>query len=334
MRSGMIGLALFWMIGGWAMAGSDSGWADALFRERAHDFGAVPRGATVRHGFTLTNSLNEPLTIVNLRPSCGCTSGRASVSTVPPGGKAVIEAALDTTNFVNKKNTTLFVSLVSASGKQGEIGLGLSVQILSDVVLNPGTIDFGSVPRGKEVTRTLTIDHMASTAWKAEKMVSSSKAIDAWLDETLRDPRGVQYRLTVRLKPDVPAGLIRDEIRIHTNDPEGRVVPVLVTGQVLGDLSATPTILALGRVPNNGQAHGRYLVKGSRPFQVVAIEGQGNGFSIDEVEGGSKPVHVLNVSYKTGPNTTLGDVRQVFRIVTDLAGEAPLELAATLRVDP
>lgn len=334
MLAWVIGLGLIAACGGTATPEPDSGWPELLFHERTHDFGAVPRGATVRHAFTLINRLNEPLTIVNLRASCGCTSGRASVSTIPPGGRALIEAAMDTTNFVNKKNTTLFVSLVSASGKQEEIGLGISVQILSDVVLNPGTIDFGTISRGQEVTRTLTVDHMASIAWKAEKMVSSSKVIDAWLDETLRDPRGVQYRLTVRLKPDVPAGLIRDEIRILTNDPESRVIPVLVTGQVLGGLSATPPILAMGRIPNNGQARGRYLVKGSKPFQIASIEGQGNGFSIEEVEAGSKPIHVLNVTYQTGPNTTLGDVRHVFRILTDLPGEAPLELVATLRVDP
>ncbi|MFO0956984.1 MAG: DUF1573 domain-containing protein [Isosphaeraceae bacterium] len=188
----VVGLGLLLAGGVGAMPVSDTGWAEALFRERSHDFGPVPRGATVRHPFILTNRLNEALTIVNLRASCGCTSGRASVSTIPPGGKAIIEAAIDTTNFINKKNTTLFVSLVSASGKQEEIGLGISAQILSDVVLNPGTIDFGTVARGQEVTKTLTIDHMASIGWKAEKMVSASKAIDAWLDETLRDPRGVQ----------------------------------------------------------------------------------------------------------------------------------------------
>ena len=62
-----------------------AGWADSLFSERAFDFGPVPRGAKVKHDFVLTNRLAEPITILNLRPSCGCTSGKASTSTVNPG---------------------------------------------------------------------------------------------------------------------------------------------------------------------------------------------------------------------------------------------------------
>ena len=77
-----------------------AGWADSLFSERAHDFGPVPRGAKVKHDFVLTNRLAEPITILNLRPSCGCTSGKASTSTVNPGASAVIEARMDTRNFL------------------------------------------------------------------------------------------------------------------------------------------------------------------------------------------------------------------------------------------
>jgi hypothetical protein len=312
----------------------EKSWAEPLFGERSHDFGPVPRGATVRHAFYLTNRLAEPVSIINLRASCGCTTGRANVSTVPPGGQAVIEAAMDTTNYVGRKATTLFVILVTPSGKQEEVGLAVSSTILSDIVLNPGTIDFGTVARGQEVTRTLTIDRLGAPAWRVEKMVSASKVIDAWLDETGRDSRNVQYRLTVKLKPETSAGLIRDEVRVLTNDSESPAVPILVTGQVLGELAVSPAILPLGRIANNGQAQGRYLIKGDRPFQIVALEGQGNGFSLDEFEPGAKNVHLINLTYKTGPNTTLGDLRQVFRVVTDLPGEAPLEIVAALRVDP
>ena len=41
-------------------------------------------GVKVKHDFLLVNRLSEPITIVNLRPSCGCTSGRAHSSTVAP----------------------------------------------------------------------------------------------------------------------------------------------------------------------------------------------------------------------------------------------------------
>ena len=56
---------------------------------------------------------------------------------------------MDTRNFVGPKATTLYVSLVTAGGQEAEARLGISATILSDIVLNPGTIDFGAVARGQ-----------------------------------------------------------------------------------------------------------------------------------------------------------------------------------------
>ena len=209
-------------------------WADALFHEHGHDFGAVPRGAIVRHPFVLTNRYAEPLNIVDVRASCGCTSGRASASIVPPGGQAVIEAQMDTRNFVGKKATTLTVTLLTASGQQAEARLAVQSNILSDIVLNPGNLDFGAVNRGQTPQQVLTIDRYGQTGWRAERMVATSRlsqVIDAQL-LPVASQQGQSYRLSVSLRPDAPAGLIREEIRILTNDPESPVIPVLVNAEI------------------------------------------------------------------------------------------------------
>src|SRR3954468_20274620 len=65
-------------------------WAEGLFAEKSHDFGPVPRGGKFRHDFVLTNRLAEPLTILDIRASCGCTTGRASASQLMPGQSAAV----------------------------------------------------------------------------------------------------------------------------------------------------------------------------------------------------------------------------------------------------
>src|SRR5262249_53337798 len=160
------------------------------------------------HDFLLTNKLAEPVTILNLRPSCGCTSGRASASMVAPGQTAVIEAQMDTRNFVGLKSTVLYVTLVTASEQEVEVGLGVTSTILSDIVLNPGSIDFGTVLRGQSPTQVLTIDRINAEGWRFEKMVSGTKVLSAQLMETSRSGGAVSYSLSVSLKPDAPAGLV------------------------------------------------------------------------------------------------------------------------------
>ncbi|MBV8382862.1 MAG: DUF1573 domain-containing protein [Planctomycetaceae bacterium] len=313
---------------------SAAGWADALFSERVHDFGPVARGAKVRHDFLLVNRLPEPISIVDIRASCGCTSGRASASTVPPGQAAKVEAEMDTRNFVGPKATALFVTLMTASGREAEVHLGVSATILSDVVLNPGTIDFGAVARGQAPTQTLTIDRVGMPDWRAERMVSTSRALNATLVETARKGSSVSYLLTVALKPEAPAGPIRDEIRILTNDPETASIPVQVSALVRGELSASPSVLSLGRVASAGGVQGRFLVRGIRPFTITQVEGAGDGFKLAPDDNSPKPVHLLSLTYRPEEGTPRGDLRRLFRVHTDLPAEPPVEVSVSLHVDP
>jgi hypothetical protein len=320
---------------GVAATGAEAaGWADSLFAEKAHDFGPVPRGGKVRHEFVLTNRLNEALTITDVRASCGCTSGRAKSNTVAPGQSAVIEAEMDTRNFVGPKATTLFVTLVSASGRQAEARLGVSSTILSDIVMNPGTIDFGTLSRGQTPNQVLTIDRIGAPNWRVERMVSSSRVLNATLTETARKGSSVSYTLNVSLKPETPPGVVRDEIRLLSNDPETRTIPILVTALVRGELTAKPSLLALGNVTSAGETQGRFLVMGSKPFTIRSIEGTGDGFRVGPIDAQPRPVHVITFTYRPEEGTSRGDIRHVFRVLTDLPGETPLEVTATLHVEP
>ena len=288
----------------------------------------------VRHPFVLTNRLNVPVSIVNLRVSCGCTSGTSSASLVQPGQTAVVEAQMDTRNFVGRKSTTLFVSVV-AGNQQAEVGLGVSSLILSDVVLNPGAVDFGLVSRGQTPQQVLTIDRVGRPDWRIVKMISASKALTASLAETRRGNGEVGYQLTVGLRPDAPSGFLRDEIRLMTNDSETASIPVLVNGQVRGDLAASPSLLTLGNVvPGAAATQGKFIVRSSKPFSIARIDGQGDGFTLQATDSTKKPLHIVALSYDPKAGITRGDLHKTFRIVTDLPGEAPLDVAATLHIEP
>jgi hypothetical protein len=241
---------------------------------------------------------------------------------------------MDTRNFVGPKSTVLYVSLITASGREGEIGLGVISHILSDVVLNPGAISFGTVTRGQSPTQVLTIDRINAPGWKFTRMVSACRAINAQLTETARTAASASYALTVNIKPDAPAGLLRDEIRLISNDPEARTIPVMVTAVVRGDLTAAPSVLSLGQIHSAAGAQGRFVVRASRPFMIQSIEGESDGFSTSLPEAAPQPMHVVTVAYKPEAGTTRGDIRHSFRVHTDLPGEPPLELTATLHVDP
>lgn len=333
--------AMGWRNIGWVLLGTLligtaerpawAGWGEGLFAESGHNFGPVPRGAKVRYNFILTNRLGEPVTIVDVRASCGCTTGKASASTVPVGGSAVIEAEMDTRNFVGVKRTQLILTLMTAQGQETEVRLAVESNILSDIVLNPGTIDFGTVSRGKNPSATLTIERVGAPDWRALRMVSPSKALTATLQEVSRGGGMVRYQLSVALRPDAPAGSLRDEIQVVTNDRESPTIPIQVTAQIQGDLTATPAVLALGEATSAEGVKGRYLIRGAKPFAITRIDGSGDGFLLSTDNLDRKPIHILTLNYKLEQGTSQGDLRRTFRVTTDQAGEPPLELTATLR---
>ncbi|WP_165073937.1 DUF1573 domain-containing protein [Paludisphaera rhizosphaerae] len=333
MIAALTGCLAVWLVGPATVHAAN--WADSLFVERSHHFGPVPRGAKVKHEFTLINRMGEPVTILNLRPSCGCTSGQASASVVNPGQSATVEAQMDTRNFLGEKSTILFVTLVTASGREAEVRLHVTSHILADIVLNPGSVDFGTVVKGQSATQSITIDRINGANWRFERMVSASRAITAQLVETKREPSGaVQYRLDVGIKPDAPAGPLRDEIQLLSNDRETRSIPVMVTGWVRGDLTASPSLLAMGEATSAEAKQGKFIIRSSQPFAITAVDGAGDGFSVAPLDGQRKTMHILTVAYKPEDGTTRGDLRRIFRVSTDVPGEPPLDLTATIHAAP
>lgn len=66
------------------------------FREEAFNFGEVVENAgPVTHQFEFTNLSSRPVKILNVKPSCGCTTPDWSKDPIPPGKTGFIQARFD-----------------------------------------------------------------------------------------------------------------------------------------------------------------------------------------------------------------------------------------------
>lgn len=66
------------------------------FDEETHDFGVIKRGPAAPHTFEFTNVGTEPIIVMNVTPSCGCTNVDWSKHPVLPGQKGFIKLSLKT----------------------------------------------------------------------------------------------------------------------------------------------------------------------------------------------------------------------------------------------
>jgi hypothetical protein len=61
-----------------------------------HDFGVIPRGPIANHEFEFTNVGNQPIIVMDVTPSCGCTGVDWIKTPVLPGQKGWIKLGLKT----------------------------------------------------------------------------------------------------------------------------------------------------------------------------------------------------------------------------------------------
>lgn len=66
------------------------------FDEETHDFGVVKRGPVAMHTFKFKNVGTEPIIVMNVTPSCGCTNVEWNKNPVLPGEEGFIQLGLKT----------------------------------------------------------------------------------------------------------------------------------------------------------------------------------------------------------------------------------------------
>lgn len=76
-----------------------------------HDFGTIPHNKFIRHTFKFRNISDQPITIDNVRTSCGCTAPDWAQTPIEPDSVGVINIRYDARNKGEfRKKITVFFS--------------------------------------------------------------------------------------------------------------------------------------------------------------------------------------------------------------------------------
>jgi len=303
-------------------------WAREMFDHTSHDFGTVARGAKVQHTFTVENIYEEDVHVARIKSSCGCTVPKLSQRLLKTWDKAEIVAEVDTRAYRGRKDATLTV--VFDQPFPAEVRLTVHTYIRSDLVVQPGAVQFGSVPQGSPATEKLSISYAGRSDWRIDRVESTNPHLSTELDRASTGTGNVNYTLTVTLLADAPAGYVQDHLTLITNDFNSRSaqVPVAVEGVVVAPVSVRPSPLLLGVTETGGAAKGRLVVQGQTPFRITAVRSSDPRFECAAPEG-AKPVHLIPVTFTAGDRP--GELSARIEIQTDTSPE-PLTVSTHVRV--
>ena len=306
-------------------------WAKDMLDQTSHDFGTVARGAKAEHTFTVENIYVEDAEIKEIRSTCGCTTTRISKSLLKTWEKAEITTVVDTRAYLGQKDSTLTV--VFSKPFPAEVRLHVHCYIRSDVVVQPGEVQFGSVAQGADATRKVSVNYAGHNDWRIERVETRNPHLEAHVVETGRTAGQVTYDLVVNLKADAPVGYLRDHLVLVTNDanPRAARVPVPVDGVVASSLTVRPSPLLLGVVQAGKSVTRRLVVQGAKPFRIVAAECSDKRFQCVAPQD-SKNVQLVPVTFES--DEASGKVTGTITIETDRHGGQKLEVKAHVQVVP
>lgn len=299
-----------------------------MFDHTEHNFGTVARGAKAEHRFSFENIYREDLHILSVSSSCGCTKPTVTRDTLKSLQRAEVVATVDTRSFMGYKEAAIKVKFDQPF--QAEVILKVSCYIRSDVVVQPGVIDFGSVSQGVTTEREASVDYAGRPDWRVVAVEVSNPHFDVQMLETARNLGQVKYHLSVKLRSDTPAGYVKDQLVLVTNDTNERTsrVPIPVEVAVTPAMTVRPSPLMLG-VVSAGQTVTKHLVAQSQtPFRLSGVQCADVRFRF-EIPPGSKTLHLIPVTFAADQRA--GSVSEVIHIQTDGSG-GPIDVPVSVRV--
>ncbi len=321
-RAGLAVLAGIVLLAGSPCFGQQ--WAQNMFKVTEHDFGTVARDAKAEYQFVFENIYLEDVHVAGVRTSCGCTTPWVSNATLKTYDKSAIVAHFNTDRFSGQRAATLTVTIDKPF--YAEVQLQIRGNIRTDVSVDPGSVEMGTVDEGTSADRMVTVRYSGNDGWAITAIRSTNPHISARASEIERSYGQVAYALRVHVDKTVPAGYLNDHLVLVTNDVQGEQFPVLVEGRVLAGITVSPASLFMGVLQPGQKVTKQLVIKGKGPFRILSISCDDKSFAFDtSADKTAKTVHLIPVTFLAGADA--GKVVKTIKIKTD-QGEMSPELAA------
>jgi hypothetical protein len=265
-----------WVSATTAPALAQENWGAKMLDRPMVDFGSVAKGADARQRLKIRNVYQEMIQITSVTTSCACFKATLAESAkqIPSGQTVELELTINTLNYQQKRDATLTLSFYEPTKRiSTDVRVPLQGYIRTDVVFTPGSINFGNVDVGVGSQQLVRVAYAGRPDWRIVDVKSSNPNVVSEIKETSRGNGLVNYDLMVQLKSNTPAGTLRDQLTLITDDKDRNPqVPLLVYGMVESEITITPETLAYSPL-NPGETETKFLiVRAKKPIVIEKIE--------------------------------------------------------------
>jgi hypothetical protein len=188
----------------------------------------VQNGEKARFRYSVSNTGDEPISVLAADADCHCTSVRKDDSEIPPGKTGVVEIVLDTFGLplgrINKSVSVQFSDI------DKPITLKLQVDSLPNYKISPASMDFGAVAKGERVERIIKLNNASNKIVKIISKSNSDPNLSFVVDKGVIDP-GAEATISVRYQSKT-AGEFLDNITLETDLSAEPIINIPIKGSV------------------------------------------------------------------------------------------------------
>lgn len=210
--------------------------------EPVHNFGEVENSEKVTHGFLVKNAGDEPLSITDVKTSCGCTVADLETDTLAPGQETTITAIFDLKGRQGLERKR--ITVVSNDPEQPTYALELMGTALATIEVDPTIINLGRIEDTESHRKSVTLrSTREGHSFNVEEVQLSDNS--AFQTELETVTPGKEYKVTVVTNPNQMPGTISGRMTIRTDDPGRPAIPINVYGHVIGALQVRPDVITI-----------------------------------------------------------------------------------------
>lgn len=206
-----------------------------------HNFGKIAQGTAVRYEFILRNTGDAPLEIIEVRPSCGCTTAGDWPRTIKPGESGKLPIRMETAQFAGAITKTITLTTNDPSRPQTVLEIKADiwtpVKISTPVLVFPALTDPNQV-----VSRSVMILNQVDGRLRVTDLKIDNPIFNAELNETVP---GREFELVVSTIPPSSEGTQTARITMKTSNDRMPELMVQAVATLLPSIQVAPTEIIL-----------------------------------------------------------------------------------------
>lgn len=148
--------------------------------EPTYVWGAALQGEIIKHSFVIENKGGSPLKIVNVKPSCGCTTVGKPKEPIEPGKSDVVTLQIDTKKFTGAVNKS---ASIRSNASKGEVKLTMKGTVDPFFEIEPKAPKVHIVRGGTSEPLTVKLRKKTKADFVIKDIKTESKVLTASISE-------------------------------------------------------------------------------------------------------------------------------------------------------